>query len=90
MRIERTVLPVREKSSSAVNRRGARMLPRLDNVMRKRSCYIAGLTNLSHWHTPSGIWAMFIVNKDARIWRSLVTTKHLDFIEPMKKVRLWI
>ena len=83
-------MPVGENLGSVVNRRGAGIMRQPGYVTRKRSCYIAELTNFSLWHTPSGIWAMFIMNRDAQIWRSLVTTKHLDFIGPMKKVHRWI
>ena len=37
--------------------------------------------------TPSGISAMSISSRDGQIWRSLVTTRHLDFIGVMKTIR---
>ncbi len=78
---------LRPASDVAVSRRDAAMVLWPDYVMRKPWCYFARRTNLSCWRTPSGIWAMSILSRDAQIWRSLVTTRHLDFIGDMKPIR---
>jgi hypothetical protein len=77
-------------SFTAVNRRDAGMVLRLDGFIRKPWRCIASLTNLSCWLTRSGIWAMSIMKGDARIWRRVVTTRPWLFIGVTKTVRLSI
>src|SRR5271166_5388312 len=88
--MEWTGLPVRRNSGGAVSWRDATTVLWPDYVMRKPWCCFASLTNLSCWRTPSGIWAISILSRDAQIWRSLVTTRHLDFIGDMNLIRRWV